>query len=238
MKATQDYFSCSGFTTKKRRCCSSHYIRRVVLEQMVLDTIQTVTAFVSTHEREFVEMQEVKTSSEFQKNAVIDKKNLAKSEKRVKELDILIQQLFEKNALGVISDERFMSLSKVYEQEQQTLGANVEALRKQLARQQEDSSNVGKFLEKARKYSNVAELSKPMLNELVERVEVHMRSERYSKGVQGMTLHFNYVGDVSDLFLAVISQEEEQPKPQAKRRPRPQVVKQLQEIPIMATVKS
>ncbi|MDR1409858.1 MAG: zinc ribbon domain-containing protein [Oscillospiraceae bacterium] len=37
IKPEQDYFVCSGFRTKKRVFDSSHYIRRVVLESLILE---------------------------------------------------------------------------------------------------------------------------------------------------------------------------------------------------------
>ncbi len=51
------------------------------------------------------------------------KKTLAKSEKRITELDKIISKLYEDNVLGKISDERFATLSKGYESEQEQIKA-------------------------------------------------------------------------------------------------------------------
>jgi hypothetical protein len=48
-------------------------------------------------------------------------------------------------------------------------------------------------------YTNITELSTVMLNELVERVEVHARSQRYTKGTQQIDIVFNYVGNIEEV---------------------------------------
>ena len=45
--------------------------------------------------------------------------------KRIAEIDTLIQKIYEDNASGKLSDERYMTLSTSYEEEQQTLKAAV-----------------------------------------------------------------------------------------------------------------
>ena len=44
-------------------------------------------------------------------------KELDKAEKRINELDILFRKLYEDNALGKLSDERFVFLTSGYEDE-------------------------------------------------------------------------------------------------------------------------
>ena len=46
------------------------------------------------------------------------KQNIEKSKRRIKELDMLIERIYEDNVLGKISDERFYRMSANYEKEQ------------------------------------------------------------------------------------------------------------------------
>jgi len=235
MKAEQDYFSCSGFNSKKKQCNSSHFIRRVVLEQAVLVYIQKVTAFAAEHEKVLVDMLEYQNTVKLADELASDKKRLQQSEKRVKELDILIQQLFEKNALGVISDERYTKLSEGYEQEQKDLEATVKALSEQVAQHLEASAGIDKFLVQIRKYTRITKLTPTMLNELMERIEVHTRSQRYSKGSQQIDFYFNYVGKI-DLLPNFLS--ERKPKTPAQKQSKTLESKQLEKIPIMSPINS
>jgi len=49
------------------------------------------------------------------------KKRLAEMQARIKELDGIFQRIYEDNINGKLSDERFMKLSKGYEEEQHGL---------------------------------------------------------------------------------------------------------------------
>lgn len=52
-------------------------------------------------------------------------KDLEKCRRRCGELDAIIKKLLEQNALDVISDERFASMSVDYEREQKDLSAKI-----------------------------------------------------------------------------------------------------------------
>ena len=62
----------------------------------------------------------------------VSKKKLAKAEKRLNELDRIFMRLYEDRVNGVISDERFASMSKSYEDEQAKLKQEVETPPKRL----------------------------------------------------------------------------------------------------------
>ncbi len=51
------------------------------------------------------------------------KKKLIELQKRIGELDTIFQRIYEDNITGKLSDERFMKMSKGYEDEQHTLQA-------------------------------------------------------------------------------------------------------------------
>ena len=49
---------------------------------------------------------------------------------REKELDIIIEKLFEEKVLGNLSEERFLKMSKKYEEEQASLKSEIKNLEK------------------------------------------------------------------------------------------------------------
>lgn len=234
-KPEEDYYACTGFRTKKKSCISSHYIRRIILEQMVLDSIQRVTTFAAKHEKLLVERLEARDTVKLASEMAEDKKRLAKSEKRILELDEILAKTFEKNAMGVLSDELFIKLSRRYEQEQKDLKTGIEALRAQIVQQLEASTGISRFIAKVRKYTDVTELTSVMLNELVERVDVYARDKNYSKGVQAIVIHFSSVGPIDEADL--------QPPParkrtEAERKFSPPEVIQRENIPVISAINS
>ncbi|MEL7570331.1 MAG: recombinase family protein [Eubacteriaceae bacterium] len=108
----QEFYVCAGFRSRKVKCDDAHYIRLVVLEELVLKDIKRVTAFIKQYENEFVELAMQQSKAEQQKNGLKDKQLLAKSKDRTSELDRIIKRLYEDNISGKLTDERFIKLSK------------------------------------------------------------------------------------------------------------------------------
>ena len=98
--------------------CSSHQIRNVVVEELLLDGIRNITAFARDHEDEFVQMVTDKTRAEVNKNLRDARKELEQAELRIKKLDGIIRKLYEDNIDGKVSDERFAKMTSSYEDEE------------------------------------------------------------------------------------------------------------------------
>ena len=192
----QDYYSCAGFRTKKQVCGHSHYIRRVVLESAVLEQIRCVTAFAAENEQAFAELLRQDGADKSKKELNQAKRKLTQAQSRIGELDTIIQRLYEDKVTGILTSERFVKLSRGYEQEQQELAKQTEAFAQQLAQQEQKTLDLSRFLTQVRKYANVTELTPIMLNELVERVEVHAPRKRYGKRAQQVDVYFNCVGRI------------------------------------------
>ncbi|MDR1410516.1 MAG: recombinase zinc beta ribbon domain-containing protein, partial [Oscillospiraceae bacterium] len=201
MKPENDHFVCSGFRTKKRSCDSSHYIRRVVLESLILEQIQRVTAFAAEHEREFAEMLRQNSEVKSRKELADGKRRLMQAERRIAELDNIVKRLYEDNISGKLTDERFMKLSRDYEKEQQDLAVQAEALSKQISEQEQQTLDLERFLRQVRKYTQVKELTPTLLHELVERIEVHAPDRSLGRREQKIDVLFDFVGLVDTLEL-------------------------------------
>ncbi|MDR2558253.1 MAG: DUF4368 domain-containing protein, partial [Oscillospiraceae bacterium] len=197
---SKDAYTCSGFARKKKLCDSSHYIRRVVLEQAILTYLQRVTAYAAEHEDELVQKLQAQNEVKVQKDLTSDKKALALAEKRIVELDDIIAELFEKNVTGILSDERFVKLSQGYEAEQKEVAAKAHALKTHLQAQQGERMKTDNFLSVVRKYTKITELSVVMLNELVERIEVHAPDRSTGKRLQRIEIYFNFVGNIGEVW--------------------------------------
>ena len=202
LKLEQDFYACSGFRTKKQTCHNSHYIRRIVLESAVLNHIQHVTAFAAEHEREFVELLRQKGADKSKKELAAQKRKLTQAQSRITELDNIIQRLYEDKVNGVLTDERFVKLSQGYEQEQAGLTAETKMLAEKITAQEQQTLDLNRFLTQVRKYTRVSELTPTMLNELVERIEIHAPDKAKSKRCQDVDIYFNHIGLIGKLEFA------------------------------------
>lgn len=108
------FFDCS-LHWKHKDTCGTHYIREKVLQQLVLQRIQMVTGYIYRHEAHFRQVMEQQLHAESAKQIAANRKALERSEKRISELKRLFIKIYEDNASGKLSDERFDMMSQTYE---------------------------------------------------------------------------------------------------------------------------
>ena len=188
------YFVC-GTYRKVKGGCTSHQIRNVVMEQILLESIRNVTSYARSHEDEFVELITQKSKAEVNKAQRDSKRELEKAMQRISKLDTIIQKLYEDNVEGKISDERFIKLSGTYEDEQATLAKRVDELNDLMAADKENSLNADHFLNIVRKYTNIEELSAELIREFIEKVYVYQAEKIDGQKDQRVRIIWNCIGE-------------------------------------------
>ena len=190
----KEYMVCSTYR-KIKGGCSSHQIRNEVLERLLLDGIQAVTAYAREHEADFVELITQKSQTELDKSLRDGKRELEQAQTRIRKLDDIIQRLYEDNLEGKVSDERFARMTANYEEEQKGLESRVAELKKLLAAEKDRSVNVDHFLTLVRKYTDVQELTAEIVREFVEKVYVHQAERIDGQKVQRIRIVWNCIGE-------------------------------------------
>lgn len=187
----QDFFDCS-LHKKNREKCGSHFIRVKVLEQLVLKHMQLVMGYILRHEDYFRTVMEQQMKLESAEKLQIIRKQLNRDEKRITELKRLFIKIYEDNASGRLSDERFDMLSQSYEAEQKQLEAKVITLRQDIEVQERQNENIEKFIQKAHKYVGIETLDPYALRELVQAIYVEAPDK--SSGKRRQSIHIKYDG--------------------------------------------
>jgi ATP-dependent Lon protease len=200
------YFNCANNNTMFKTCPTTHYIRVDFLEQIVLGEIRRLTRFATAHEDEFTKLVMGRSQQALLTQRQTMQKELARLTGRDRELDSLFERIYEDNVVGKISDERFSRMSRSYEAEQGELTERMKTLKSELDKTADKSMTTEMFAETVRKYSRVKKLSERMLNELIERIEVHQSEKIDGVYVQTLTIHFNCVGEIAIPETAALSE--------------------------------
>ena len=187
----QDFFDCS-LHKKHREKCGGHFIRVKVLEQLVLKHMQLVMGYILRHEDYFRTVMEQQMKLESAEKLQVIRKQLSRDEKRITELKRLFIRIYEDNASGRLSDERFDMLSQSYEAEQKQLEAEVITLRQDIEVQERQNENIEKFIQKAHKYVSIETLDPYALRELVQAIYVEAPDK--SSGKRRQSIHIKYDG--------------------------------------------
>ena len=190
----QESYICSNYQSRKK--CTAHYIRAIVLEQLVLQNLQRVVAYAQEDEDEFVRrVMENKTAVQRAEQEQA-KRRLEKQERRISELDRIIQQLYEDRVSGALSAERFAKLSGGYEKEQEELKQSAKELQTIVNTIETQAVNVQSFLKIVRKYTAPTELTPALLREFVEKIVVHAPDKSSGHRTQRIDVHYNFIGEI------------------------------------------
>ena len=189
----QDFFICSTHRANKDKC-SGHYIRAVVLEDLVWNHMKEVISYVTRYEAHFRVGMEQKLRLQSEETIRVYKKRLAQAEKRIGELDRLFIKIYEDNAKGKLNDDRFAMMSKTYEDEQAQLKVEIVNLQKEIEVQERQIEDLEQFIQRARRYTDITELTPYALRELVKAVYVEAPDKSSGKRKQRVHIEYDLVG--------------------------------------------
>lgn len=189
----QDHFVCSSYRSNTGTC-SAHFIRAVILEDMVWKHMQGVIGYVLRYEDHFRSEMEQILRLESESALKTGRKELAAAEKRIGELDRLFMKLYEDNASGKISDERFSTMSKSYEDEQQELKERTKDLQETIEVQSKKIDDLNRFVQRVKKYSELDSLTPYALRELVKAIYVEAPDKSSGKRRQAIHISYDLVG--------------------------------------------
>ena len=104
------------------------------------------------------------------------------------------------NVSGKIDDARFAKMSKRYEQEQRENAKKIKALRLELKKDESKRMDIDDFLETVRRYTDAATITRRMVAELIDHIEVYHAEKQDGVTNQRVVIYYNCIGafDVPD----------------------------------------
>ena len=188
------FFSCQNHNSGLRKCSSTHYIRLDFLEQVVLYEVHRLACFANEYENDFIKAMVGRSAKVAENERVRKKRELDGLLARDRELDTHFERLYEDNVSGKIDDARFAKMAKRYEQEQGENAGRIKALRLEVKKLEEKRMDVDDFLETVRHYTNAAKITKRMVAELIDHIEVYPAVKEDGVTNQRVTIHYNCIG--------------------------------------------
>ena len=111
------------------------------------------------------------------------KKELDAAEKRIAELSAIFKRLYEDNVLGRVTNE------------QKELAATIPEKKERLERLKSSMANVDAFIEKAKRYTAIDELTPELLRLFIQRIEIGEQTKKYSRSAgQSVRIVYRDIG--------------------------------------------
>lgn len=192
-RESDDYYDCPSYSQSKGDC-RCHYVTTAFIRSMLLHTIQSVSQYAVSDEDGFAD--QVRKLSEVRHADAVKAMttDAAKAQKRIAELDTIIQKLYESYALGKTPESRFNLLSATYEKEQAALMDKLAQIETALATYHADSSNIEAFMALARQYRDVDDLTASIINSFIDRVIVHAPQKVNGQRSVRIDVIFRFIG--------------------------------------------
>lgn len=178
-----------------------------MLTQIVKNNISEIVRFANNLENEFVKLAALKnyrlTQERQKKNHEVLQKMLA----RDKEIDALIEGLFEQKVLGNLTDERFKKLTYKYEDEQSELKQKIKNLKQIVLEDKKHELYVNGFLDIIKKYSEIIDLMIDILNEFIDTIIIYHRETIGDMTTQEIKIFYKMIGNIK---VPKLSRKEEE----------------------------
>lgn len=213
LKPNQEFYRCANYNSG-RGTCNIHYIRNVVLEQIVAEAVSDLADFVRCYEPIFLYLLAKNNTAARQAEAQRLKQTITASEQRVQTIDKAIEGLFEANISGKITDERFTKMTANYETEQKELLELIADGKKKLLDAEQTKVDLRLLMKALRDYTDIRQLTPEIVNALIRRIEVHNK-DKETKNVK-VDIYFTAVG----LFTILIETELRAAMDEIRQNPR------------------
>lgn len=191
LKPNQEFYRCANYNSG-RGTCKIHYIRNVVLEQIVAEAVGSLADFVRCYEPIFLYLLARNNTAARQSEVQKLKQTISTSERRIQAIDKAIEGLFEANISGKITDERFAKMTANYEKEQKDLLKLVADGKKKLLDAEQAKVDLRLLMKALRDYTDIRQLTPEIVNALIRRIEVHSK-DKETKKVK-VDIYFTAVG--------------------------------------------
>ena len=189
-------YMCGAYRNRDRTgsTCTTHYIRKSVLLDLILADLQRVLSFVKEHEQGFITKMNEYGESESRKVLTENQKELNQAKARVQELNTIFRKLYEDNALGKLSDQQFSMLTSGYDGEKTALTERVTQLENDITATAERKRDVSRFIKLVGRYSDIQELNYEVVHDFIDRILIHDLDRE--TGTRKIEILYSFVGRV------------------------------------------
>ena len=188
-----EYFNCSTYRKKKKKYCTSHQITAHAALALIQNDLQYTIKFANKYKDEFVNILKRSTDARSKRELTTAITEKEEAEKRIVELDKIIQSLYEDKVAGKISEERYIKMSDNYEVEQKTLTERLNFLKAEIEKAKTQYDNIQRFLAIVKKHSDFDELTPEILRAFVDKVIIHEKVKVDGRYVHTIEIIYNFV---------------------------------------------
>ena len=191
-KKRHDGYNCASFSSQGKTACTSHYISEKDLVSLVSKDIREKAGQVLQDENAARERFYAIKEQSIGIRLNTDKNALKKVNKRLAELDKLLQATFEKSVLDGLSNDMFTVLARKYEAEKQELMKQAKQLSASIEQQSKTESDIETFIDLMKRNVNITEIDRATAVDLIDHITISASDVKPRE----IVIYYNYIGNV------------------------------------------
>ena len=164
------YYACSTFVRKSNGLCSKHSIRNDKLEEAVLEAIKLQISLVIDADKI---VREIGKSKRFNYKMDIVSNNIDRQEKELDKFKGLKKSIYEDWKLGIIQENEYFEYAKEYASKIKEIDNTLQKLYIEKSTTSSKDKYDSDWAEKFMRNRNITELSKEVIDDLIEDIFVH-----------------------------------------------------------------
>lgn len=194
-----------------RKCKSPHMIDADLVLETVRDVLKKITEYSVSNKADFEELVKKSLARQQTDQMKKDQKRIPEINVRLEQINTVLNKLYENNALGAISQDRYDQISQKYSEEYYALKEELAGLKTLVSDYENDGARAQKFIRLTERYASFTDLSPTIINEFVERIEIGERDKKGARyAVQHISIYFTYIGKFENELTGLAEPTEEE----------------------------
>ncbi len=192
------FYNCATFKRYGKEYCTNHYITFENLYKVVLSDVQRLALLSKDNLDKYSEILMKASVGKSENESLKLAKELEKAEKRVKELNVLLQKIYEDAVFKRISEERYQFMSENMENEISQLKSKISEITGKKSKITSDNKNFHEFAELIGKYTDISELDFELVHTLIDKICVHAPVYTDGKKSIKIDIYYRFIGKTED----------------------------------------
>ena len=163
---------------------------------MVKNDLRYTIQFASDNKETFMSILKERTEAKNKRELASAITEREESEKRIDQLDKIIQSLYEDKVAGKLSEERYMKMSDNYEAEQKALNEKLSRIKAEIEKAKTTYDNIQRFMAIVKKYSDFDELTPEILRAYIDKVYIYEKQKVDGHYTHTVEIIYNLVGAI------------------------------------------
>lgn len=197
-RKSRGHFCCNKHRRYGGKECSNHYITLEQVTELLLYDIRTHASLAAADKNRYIEYLMHLSEQEWNGERASYQKEAANCQKRMFDLEAILKKLYEDRVFGLISDERYLSMSADYEAETVRVKDRYYELQTLLDSFSKQSRDAQKFAKLVESYTDITEVTEELLHTLVDKIVIHEKEVVDGKIIMRVDIFYRFIGKVGD----------------------------------------